>query len=66
MSRILILIVARHVPLIALDMYEHAYHMDYGTAAAKYVDAFMANLNWEEIDRRYRRVARQAEPVLLD
>ena len=44
------------VPLIALDMYEHAYHMDYGIAAAKYIDAFMANLNWEEIDRRYRRV----------
>jgi Fe-Mn family superoxide dismutase len=42
------------VPLIALDMYEHAYHMDFGTQAAKYVDAFMANLDWEVIDARYR------------
>jgi Fe-Mn family superoxide dismutase len=42
------------VPLIALDMYEHAYHMDYGSAAARYVDAFMANLDWEVIDARYR------------
>lgn len=41
------------VPLIALDMYEHSYHMDYGTAAARYVDAFMANLDWEVIDARY-------------
>lgn len=41
-------------PLIALDMYEHSYHMDYGTAAAKYVDAVMANLDWEAIDARYR------------
>jgi len=41
-------------PLIALDMYEHAYHMDYGTAAARYVDAFMANLDWEVVDARYR------------
>jgi len=41
-------------PLIALDMYEHAFHMDYGTAAAKYVDAVMANLDWETIDARYR------------
>jgi Fe-Mn family superoxide dismutase len=41
-------------PLIALDMYEHAYHMDYGTQAARYVDAFMANLDWEVIDARYR------------
>lgn len=41
-------------PLIALDMYEHSYHMDFGTAAARYVDAFMANLDWEVIDARYR------------
>jgi Fe-Mn family superoxide dismutase len=45
---------ATGMPLIALDMYEHSYHMDYGTAAAKYVDAFMANLDWEVIDARYR------------
>ena len=43
------------VPLIVLDMYEHAYHMDYGAAAAKYVDAFMANVNWEEVNRRVER-----------
>jgi Fe-Mn family superoxide dismutase len=41
-------------PLLALDMYEHSFHMDYGTAAARYVDAFMANLDWEVIDGRYR------------
>jgi superoxide dismutase, Fe-Mn family len=41
------------VPLLALDMYEHSYHMDYGTAAAKYVEAFMRNVNWEEVDRRF-------------
>ncbi len=40
-------------PLLVLDMYEHAYHMDYGAAAAKYVDAFMQNVNWEEVNRRY-------------
>lgn len=41
------------VPLLALDMYEHSYHMDYGSAAAKYVDAFMRNVNWEEVERRF-------------
>jgi len=41
-------------PLIALDMYEHAFHMDYGSAAAKYVDAVMTNLDWEIVDARYR------------
>ncbi len=40
-------------PLLALDMYEHAYHMDYGSAAAKYIDAFMQNANWEEVNRRF-------------
>jgi Fe-Mn family superoxide dismutase len=39
-------------PLLVLDMYEHAYHMDYGAAAAKYADAFMQNVNWEEVNRR--------------
>jgi Fe-Mn family superoxide dismutase len=43
------------VPLLALDMYEHSYHMDYGTAAAKYVEAFMKNVNWEEVDRRFTK-----------
>ena len=32
-------------PLLALDMYEHSYHMDYGAKATAYVDAFMDNLN---------------------
>jgi superoxide dismutase, Fe-Mn family len=40
-------------PLLVLDMYEHSYHMDYGAAATKYVDAFMANVNWEEVNRRF-------------
>ncbi len=40
------------LPLLVLDMYEHAYHMDYGAAASKYVDAFMQNVNWEEVNRR--------------
>jgi Fe-Mn family superoxide dismutase len=39
-------------PLLVLDMYEHAYQMDYGAAAAKYIDAFMTNVKWEEVDRR--------------
>lgn len=40
------------VPILVLDMYEHSYQMDYGAAAAKYIDAFMANVNWEEVNRR--------------
>src|SRR6516165_4903860 len=41
-------------PILALDMYEHAYHIDFGAKAAAYVDQVMANLNWGRIAARYR------------
>jgi superoxide dismutase, Fe-Mn family len=41
-------------PVLALDMYEHAYHIDFGAKAAAYVDQAMANLNWPRIGARYR------------
>jgi superoxide dismutase, Fe-Mn family len=43
-------------PILALDTYEHAYHLDFGARAAAYVDQVMANLHWERIGSRYRRV----------
>ena len=42
------------VPLLALDMYEHAYHIDFGAKAAAYVDAFMANIDWAKVYARYQ------------
>jgi superoxide dismutase, Fe-Mn family len=30
-------------------MYGHSYHMDYGAKAGAYVDAFMANIHWDEV-----------------
>ena len=41
-------------PILALDMYEHAYHLDFGARAGAYVDQVMMNLNWERIGARYR------------
>jgi Fe-Mn family superoxide dismutase len=40
-------------PILALDMYEHAYHIDYRAKAAAYVDAFMAAINWPNVARAY-------------
>jgi Fe-Mn family superoxide dismutase len=40
-------------PILVLDMYEHAYAMDYGAKAAAYVDAVMAALDWSAADRRF-------------
>ena len=45
-------------PILALDMYEHSYHIDYGAAAAKYVDAFMDNINWANAGRLHEAHAR--------
>ena len=44
-------------PILAMDMYEHAYAMDYGAKAAAYVDAFMAAATWTAADARFARVA---------
>jgi Fe-Mn family superoxide dismutase len=38
--------------ILIMDMYEHAYQMDYGAAAAKYIDAFFQNINWEQVAKR--------------
>lgn len=36
-----------------LDMYEHAYHLDFGAKAADYVAASMGVINWSHADRLY-------------
>lgn len=41
------------VPVLALDMYEHAYHMDFGSNAGAYVDTFMDNLHWDRPTQRF-------------
>lgn len=51
-------------PLLVCDMYEHAYAIDYGSAAPKYVDAFMRNVNWAEVNRRFA-IAQKAASVLM-
>ena len=45
--------VAGATPILALDMYEHSYHMDYGARAAAYVDAYMENVNWSNAARLF-------------
>ena len=39
-------------PILVMDMYEHAYQMDYGAAAPKYIDAFFANIQWDKAAAR--------------
>lgn len=43
-------------PILALDMYEHSYHIDYGAKAASYVDVFMEAINWSNVQRTFHEV----------
>jgi len=54
--------VAGGIPILALDMYEHAYHIDFGANAKAYVDAFMRNVNWKAVEGRYEDAAKVEPP----
>ena len=43
-------------PILAIDMYEHAFHLDFGANATAYVDAFMRNINWAAVIARMAAV----------
>ena len=47
-------------PVLALDMCEHAYHMDYGAAAARYVDVFMEAIRWDNASKLFERYSRES------
>jgi Fe-Mn family superoxide dismutase len=49
------MVLAGGTTILALDMYEHAYAIDYGAKAPAYVDAFMAAVNWTAADGRYAK-----------
>jgi superoxide dismutase, Fe-Mn family len=47
-------------PILALDMFEHSYHIDYGAKSAVYVDAFMNVIRWDNPAKLYDRYSREA------
>jgi Fe-Mn family superoxide dismutase len=47
-------------PILALDTYEHSYHIDYGAKAATYVDTFMNAIHWSNADNLFARYASSA------
>ena len=55
------------VPILVLDMYEHAYHIEFGANAAAYIDAFMRLIDWTVVAERLLEATsnaprRRAEP----
>lgn len=44
------------IPLIVMDVYEHAYMIDYGIAKKEYIETFIRNINWEVVNERYLKI----------
>ncbi len=42
------------IPILVLDVYEHAYMIDFGTKRAAYLEAFMRNVNWQVVENRLK------------
>src|SRR5947208_1601330 len=49
-------------PVLALDMYEHAYHLDFGANATAYIDAFMRNVDWKVVGDRMKEAVGASVP----
>jgi Fe-Mn family superoxide dismutase len=52
------------VPLLALDMYEHAYHRAFGANVTAYVDTFMRNVDWSAVAKRFTEATRGQSTAL--
>jgi len=50
------------IPILALDMYEHAYHIDFGANAKAYVDAFVRNIDGKAVEERYEDASKVEPP----
>ena len=58
--------IAGGIPILALDMYEHAYHLEFGANAAAYIAAFMRNIDWAAVQTRYEDAQKVAPPRPLE
>lgn len=47
-----------NIPLLVLDVWEHAYTVDYGINKADYLDAFVKNIDWETVSKRFDNVCK--------
>ncbi len=58
--------IAGGIPILALDMYEHAYHIEYGANTTAYIAAFMRNIHWDAVEARYTDAIKVLPPRSLD
>ncbi|WP_026887624.1 superoxide dismutase [Clostridium beijerinckii] len=48
-------------PILVMDLYEHAYFMDFGTDKGKYISTFIKNINWNILNNRFRNYIRSMQ-----
>jgi Fe-Mn family superoxide dismutase len=58
--------IAGGIPILALDMYEHAYQLEFGANATAYIAAFMRNIDWNAVQARYQDATEVKPPRLLE
>jgi superoxide dismutase, Fe-Mn family len=58
--------IAGGIPVLAIDMYEHAYAIEYGANPTAYIAAFMRNILWGAVESRYLDASRIAAPRQLE
>lgn len=58
--------IAGGIPILALDMYEHAYQLEFGANATAYIAAFMRNIDWNAVQARYENAAAVKPPKQLE
>jgi superoxide dismutase, Fe-Mn family len=58
--------IAGGIPILAIDMYEHAYQLDFGANANAYIAAFMRNIDWTAVQARYQDASEVKPPKRLE
>lgn len=58
--------IAGGVPILTIDMYEHAYHLEYGANPTAYIAAFMRNIHWTAVEARFQDAVKIAPPRSLE
>jgi len=46
-------------PILVLDVYEHAYFIDYGSDRKSYIETFFSNLNWQAVNKKYLKTLKK-------
>jgi Fe-Mn family superoxide dismutase len=57
-------VVSGLIPLLVIDVWEHAYYLQYQNQRAKYVDAWWNVVNWSDVEKRFAKAKSQARDLI--